>query len=183
MDSQARDLDGIFDGDELQKLEGDSVSGTLEVAVPLAVADDVVPESSRMGRGVGVHSSPVSSSRRRRPPRPDRSQGRSTRRQLVLTAVRGTGGTGAGLRDLESEIRVGHDVHPRRGSPLAFPETVTYSDPSAAKPPRPLKNSSLGTAGLLALRASGLARRRARGAPVPDAAMRTSCSARFRCGR
>ena len=98
--------------------------------------------SSRIGSAVGVHTSPFSSSRTIEHfawPIADRIV--RPGRQLVLATVDRPGIAAAFGGDLKAERGIGDDIDPGRRRRLALAEEVTYSRPSVAKPPRPLKNS------------------------------------------
>ena len=146
---ETRDLDRIVERHQLQELERDAVRDVLEARVALPVPDDV-------RRGL------LADRQRRRPPQlarllvpdvdrlPRRVADRivGPGRELVLAAVDRPRVPGPALGDLEAEARIRDHVDPRRRRPLPRrASTITYSRPSCAKPPRPLK-SSRSSAGL-----------------------------------
>ena len=103
------------------------------------------PEGSRMGTAVELQTSPVFVV----PDIEGLTWGVADRiirpgGELVLAAVARPGVATAFGRGLEAEGRIRDDVDPGRGVVGQARVTVTYSLPSAANPPSPLKNSSSG---------------------------------------
>ena len=140
---QPRDLDRAVARHELQQVRFNAVAGMLEAAVAATEAGDIgrpLDADGRRGRapeGAGIVVTQVESLAGAvgdgvvRPGR-----------ELVLAAVDRPGVAAAFGRRLEAKTLVGDDIDPGAGVACPGPRIVTYSWPSLAKPPRPLKNSS-----------------------------------------
>ena len=159
MEHKPGNLDGAVDGDKLRQLGGDLLGRMFEAAVSAAVSGDISRgfvangKRSRAPQFAGIIITQIE--------RFAWTVGNGIvrpRRDLVFAAVDGPRLAASLSRGLKAKGRIGDDVDPRRGRGLAGAKIVTYSLPTLANPPSPLKYSRFGITGFAAVVGVGCSR-------------------------